>query len=138
MRRWPKKTASRRLQAPDPSAAVERQFLDDASVDGLHRQLELFAPFDDLGPAPRTARVLELGAQVAERQRPHRTRRRLQLVGDGTDAAVVFGRAGFDDLGGLTACRFQVLGEKLAHGVGSVSYTHLRAHETDSYLVCRL
>ena len=22
--------------------------------------------------------------------------------------------------------------------VGSVSYTHLRAHETDSYLVCRL
>ena len=24
------------------------------------------------------------------------------------------------------------------HGVGTVSYTHLRAHETDSYLVCRL
>ena len=23
-------------------------------------------------------------------------------------------------------------------GLGSVSYTHLRAHETDSYLVCRL
>src|SRR5680860_1774137 len=23
-------------------------------------------------------------------------------------------------------------------GVGPVSYTHLRAHETDSYLVCRL
>src|SRR5665647_3901408 len=23
-------------------------------------------------------------------------------------------------------------------GVGTVSYTHLRAHETDSYLVCRL
>src|SRR5665647_1705932 len=23
-------------------------------------------------------------------------------------------------------------------GIGSVSYTHLRAHETDSYLVCRL
>ena len=24
------------------------------------------------------------------------------------------------------------------HGVNTVSYTHLRAHETDSYLVCRL
>src|SRR5680860_655010 len=24
------------------------------------------------------------------------------------------------------------------HGVEAVSYTHLRAHETDSYLVCRL
>src|SRR5664279_6293776 len=24
------------------------------------------------------------------------------------------------------------------HGFASVSYTHLRAHETDSYLVCRL
>ena len=24
------------------------------------------------------------------------------------------------------------------HGCKSVSYTHLRAHETDSYLVCRL
>ena len=24
------------------------------------------------------------------------------------------------------------------HNVRSVSYTHLRAHETDSYLVCRL
>ena len=23
-------------------------------------------------------------------------------------------------------------------GAGTVSYTHLRAHETDSYLVCRL
>src|SRR5680860_1196363 len=23
-------------------------------------------------------------------------------------------------------------------GIGAVSYTHLRAHETDSYLVCRL
>src|SRR5665647_355182 len=26
----------------------------------------------------------------------------------------------------------------ILHGAGSVSYTHLRAHETDSYLVCRL
>src|SRR5680860_696805 len=24
------------------------------------------------------------------------------------------------------------------HGIPTVSYTHLRAHETDSYLVCRL
>src|SRR5665647_2859861 len=31
-------------------------------------------------------------------------------------------------------------GRRLAAGpaVGPVSYTHLRAHETDSYLVCRL
>src|SRR5680860_319605 len=27
---------------------------------------------------------------------------------------------------------------KFMAGAGSVSYTHLRAHETDSYLVCRL
>src|SRR5680860_1848828 len=27
---------------------------------------------------------------------------------------------------------------RFAHRGGSVSYTHLRAHETDSYLVCRL
>ena len=26
----------------------------------------------------------------------------------------------------------------VGNGHGSVSYTHLRAHETDSYLVCRL
>src|SRR5665647_3832533 len=26
----------------------------------------------------------------------------------------------------------------LDNGTGTVSYTHLRAHETDSYLVCRL
>src|SRR5664279_5727489 len=30
-----------------------------------------------------------------------------------------------------------LLGEEV-HGVKTVSYTHLRAHETDSYLVCRL
>ena len=28
--------------------------------------------------------------------------------------------------------------EQIAYGLGPVSYTHLRAHETDSYLVCRL
>src|SRR5680860_1305552 len=26
----------------------------------------------------------------------------------------------------------------VTHSAGAVSYTHLRAHETDSYLVCRL
>src|SRR5664279_1426282 len=33
-----------------------------------------------------------------------------------------------------------VTGDLLAHNIdmASVSYTHLRAHETDSYLVCRL
>src|SRR5680860_796185 len=29
-------------------------------------------------------------------------------------------------------------GEPVAYILGPVSYTHLRAHETDSYLVCRL
>ena len=29
-------------------------------------------------------------------------------------------------------------GETLNPGIATVSYTHLRAHETDSYLVCRL
>ena len=28
--------------------------------------------------------------------------------------------------------------KKMLDNIGSVSYTHLRAHETDSYLVCRL
>src|SRR5664279_3434829 len=30
------------------------------------------------------------------------------------------------------------IGIKYTYGLYSVSYTHLRAHETDSYLVCRL
>src|SRR5680860_1891619 len=30
------------------------------------------------------------------------------------------------------------VGDNLSVGVRAVSYTHLRAHETDSYLVCRL
>src|SRR5665647_3569301 len=29
-------------------------------------------------------------------------------------------------------------GRRLGHRLRPVSYTHLRAHETDSYLVCRL
>src|SRR5680860_1672934 len=35
---------------------------------------------------------------------------------------------------------FQALSAALSAtiGTGTVSYTHLRAHETDSYLVCRL
>src|SRR5665647_2134152 len=32
---------------------------------------------------------------------------------------------------------YQVIG-RFGNGAVSVSYTHLRAHETDSYLVCRL
>src|SRR5664279_586079 len=42
------------------------------------------------------------------------------------DAVDVLDAAGYDD----------ILVETV--GVGPVSYTHLRAHETDSYLVCRL
>src|SRR5664279_5969678 len=38
----------------------------------------------------------------------------------------------------LEAAGRQDLAHDAAHGVGTVSYTHLRAHETDSYLVCRL
>src|SRR5680860_1633192 len=34
--------------------------------------------------------------------------------------------------------RIAGLKRQLAAGVVAVSYTHLRAHETDSYLVCRL
>src|SRR5680860_1753135 len=32
----------------------------------------------------------------------------------------------------------EIIGPVHAHPFKSVSYTHLRAHETDSYLVCRL
>src|SRR5680860_1783919 len=34
--------------------------------------------------------------------------------------------------------RFSSTGTRVLQGPGAVSYTHLRAHETDSYLVCRL
>src|SRR5664279_4877863 len=34
--------------------------------------------------------------------------------------------------------RIVALGVTTEEGVKAVSYTHLRAHETDSYLVCRL
>src|SRR5664279_6465911 len=38
-------------------------------------------------------------------------------------------------------CNLEKLNDKPVYhvtGEGTVSYTHLRAHETDSYLVCRL
>src|SRR5664279_2160233 len=37
-----------------------------------------------------------------------------------------------------TAWVRSLLTDSYASGLGPVSYTHLRAHETDSYLVCRL
>src|SRR5680860_1108395 len=43
--------------------------------------------------------------------------------------------AGFLDAGNAASLAGKHL---LAHSLGPVSYTHLRAHETDSYLVCRL
>src|SRR5665647_2285052 len=49
---------------------------------------------------------------------------------------------GFDwNSSGLTTVLCGALKEGLRprqHQLGPVSYTHLRAHETDSYLVCRL
>ena len=45
------------------------------------------------------------------------------------------------EMPGLMALREEYAGKKPLAGAriaGSVSYTHLRAHETDSYLVCRL
>src|SRR5665647_602704 len=44
-------------------------------------------------------------------------------------------RAVFDTTG-LKTGMYKV--EVPTNGMGAVSYTHLRAHETDSYLVCRL
>ena len=38
---------------------------------------------------------------------------------------------------GLLSCMSRIL-SRTSRSKGSVSYTHLRAHETDSYLVCRL
>src|SRR5665647_2112395 len=35
-------------------------------------------------------------------------------------------------------CGNEALGREYADEIAPVSYTHLRAHETDSYLVCRL
>ena len=46
---------------------------------------------------------------------------------------------------GLISSKFKTIGsisesdrKKFASDLNPVSYTHLRAHETDSYLVCRL
>src|SRR5680860_141577 len=51
-------------------------------------------------------------------------------------------RAGFiieaANVGDTTAEDWPKLEVELPEGVSPVSYTHLRAHETDSYLVCRL
>ena len=38
----------------------------------------------------------------------------------------------------LSAAKIVCSLEGEVHSLGTVSYTHLRAHETDSYLVCRL
>ena len=37
-----------------------------------------------------------------------------------------------------TLIAISVVAKRLAANLRPVSYTHLRAHETDSYLVCRL
>src|SRR5450756_2430427 len=40
--------------------------------------------------------------------------------------------------GGARVCRAALAGSRVVHVVSSVSYTHLRAHETRHDLVCRL
>ena len=46
----------------------------------------------------------------------------------------------WDDLGNQNIDQLYCLGDLVGYGPypNAVSYTHLRAHETDSYLVCRL
>src|SRR5664279_3789894 len=50
-------------------------------------------------------------------------------------ALVVWGIGTVDAIQAIDPDQFS---HALDHGINTVSYTHLRAHETDSYLVCRL
>ena len=122
------RNASRRRS---PSSRSLRQCVDDAGVDRPHRLLEARALRADLGPAARAAGVLELGAQVTEGQGADRSRRRLQLVRDRADAAVVAGGTAGEDLGGLGARRAQELGEELAHGGFVVADQALQDRDVD-------
>src|SRR5680860_1422564 len=85
--------------------------------------------------APRSnaiPRIPRLCSPCAEwGTRPAATRREVQCARYPHDAA----RAGSDHVAALDAVH-AVEGHHL--DPGAVSYTHLRAHETDSYLVCRL
>ena len=48
------------------------------------------------------------------------------------------GRHGFPDSCGIGVSAGYGIVDCIADSAAAVSYTHLRAHETDSYLVCRL
>ena len=59
------------------------------------------------------------------------------------DEGIILWFPGPESYTGEDMVEFHVHGSKavidaLHHSISTVSYTHLRAHETDSYLVCRL
>src|SRR5680860_1723559 len=114
------------------------------------------------GARPERDGRLVLVAQARRWKRPLGERQSRSAV-DGTDASVVDGRGARQCSScqtlDPTRCRHGSAptarcmscvpssNEPPAHtfgltpgpgGLGAVSYTHLRAHETDSYLVCRL
>ena len=53
-------------------------------------------------------------------------------------ASILYAAAVIGIVGILAGILLGVASEKFKVKVDAVSYTHLRAHETDSYLVCRL
>src|SRR5664279_5422926 len=85
-----------------------------------------------VGNLPETAPVST--ARTGSTRSQHRVAHGRVLAGSGGALEIVGPVVGS---GGVAPGRdFEELGER--GGVVAVSYTHLRAHETDSYLVCRL
>src|SRR5665647_3867232 len=60
------------------------------------------------------------------------------LPGSSDLARSAYRRAALSMDRGLCFVAESLLCQSAPHDPGAVSYTHLRAHETDSYLVCRL
>src|SRR5664279_6081725 len=87
---------------------------------------------EDIKPSSRQYPFIRF--EYDEREKLHRNAVEVEKLGHGFDRPL------FSDFNMMVEA-----GEKIAiigeNGIGkttSVSYTHLRAHETDSYLVCRL
>src|SRR5665647_2628860 len=78
-----------------------------------------------------------LAASAAENNTAHFQihKRQFSAINDNINIALI-GAGGMGTQDTLTALK--VPGVKLVAVCDPVSYTHLRAHETDSYLVCRL